>query len=346
MGFARSVDVDDALPGPVKRHGNPPRRSGHRNSDEFPVPDGALLIGRLIAILENAWLLASNRGRSGQRSAGWRDHTSTHNSGSRKLSAAEIEHDIQLRITMRKRTVAARWRAIMLLGALGFSGCGESERTLDLKARRKVIDINLAMHWDLDASRARRTPENFAFPIAICDANGHKLLSWRVRILPYLGQDALYKKFHLNEPWDSPHNVQMIAEMPEAFVAPGGDARLDKQGKTRFLAISGDETVFGKNDVMLYSHIPDGPSRTIWLVVVDPDQAVEWTKPQDWKFDPNDPFHGMGKSGRLAVGVCDGIAQCFAVGEITPDAFKAWVTPNGGETLSWEAGRVPVASPK
>jgi Protein of unknown function (DUF1559) len=262
------------------------------------------------------------------------------------LSAAEIKHYIQLRITMRKWTVAApRWRAIVLLGALCFSGCGESERTLDLKARRKVIDINLAMHWDLDASRAPRTPENFAFPIAICDANGHKLLSWRVRILPYLGQDALYKKFHVNEPWDSPHNVQMIAEMPEAFAAPGGDSRLDKQGKTRFLAISGDETVFGKNDVMRYSHIPDGPSRTIWLVVVDPDQAVEWTKPQDWKFDPNDPFHGIGKSGRIAVGVCDGVTQSFTVGEIAPDAFKALVTPNGGETLRWEAGRVPVTSP-
>jgi hypothetical protein len=227
---------------------------------------------------------------------------------------------------MRRQTVAERWRAIVLLGALCFSGCGEIERTLDLKTKRKLIDINLAMHGDLDASRPAGKPETFTFPIAICDANGHKLLSWRVRILPYLGQNALYKKFHLNEPWDSPHNVQLIAEMPDAFVAPDGDSRLDKQGKTRFLAISGDETVFGKNDIMPYSHIPKGPSRTLWLVVVDADQAVEWTKPQEWRFDPNSPFHGIGKSGRIAVGVCDGVTQSFATGEITSDAFNALIT--------------------
>ena len=45
---------------------------------------------------------------------------------------------------------------------------------------------------------------------------GKPLLSWRVAILPQLGEDALYKQIHLDEPWDSPHNRQFWGRMPAA----------------------------------------------------------------------------------------------------------------------------------
>src|SRR5262249_29159759 len=43
------------------------------------------------------------------------------------------------------------------------------------------------------------------------------LLSWRVAILPYIGQRALYQRFRLNEPWDSKHNKKLLAQMPKVF---------------------------------------------------------------------------------------------------------------------------------
>ncbi len=57
-------------------------------------------------------------------------------------------------------------------------------------------------------------------PSAICDKDGHPLLSWRVAILPYLGEGNLYKQFHLDEPWDSPHNRTLIAKMPKILYRP------------------------------------------------------------------------------------------------------------------------------
>ena len=52
------------------------------------------------------------------------------------------------------------------------------------------------------------------------DATGHLphdvgRLSWRVEVLKYWGTEelSLYKKFHLDEPWDSPHNKPLIAEI-------------------------------------------------------------------------------------------------------------------------------------
>ena len=42
------------------------------------------------------------------------------------------------------------------------------------------------------------------FPGGIYDSTGKVGLSWRVAILPFIEQEALYKQFKLDEPWDSP----------------------------------------------------------------------------------------------------------------------------------------------
>lgn len=45
-------------------------------------------------------------------------------------------------------------------------------------------------------------------------------LSWRVRLLPFLGEQELYDKFKLDESWDSPHNQALIPEMPDIYRLP------------------------------------------------------------------------------------------------------------------------------
>ena len=60
-------------------------------------------------------------------------------------------------------------------------------------------------------------------PAAICDKRGKPLLSWRVLILPYLEQDALFKEFKLDEPWDSEHNKKLLKKMPKVYAIPGRD---------------------------------------------------------------------------------------------------------------------------
>ena len=80
-------------------------------------------------------------------------------------------------------------------------------------AQRRAEALNdlkhmaLAMHNHYDVNRK--------FPAAASrDANGKKLLSWRVHVLPYLGQVELYESFRLDEPWDSPHNTALLQNMP------------------------------------------------------------------------------------------------------------------------------------
>ena len=58
------------------------------------------------------------------------------------------------------------------------------------------------------------------FPAAaITDKSGKPLLSWRVAILPQLGYRSLHDRFHLDEPWDSPHNPRSWPRCPRSSPA-------------------------------------------------------------------------------------------------------------------------------
>jgi hypothetical protein len=44
--------------------------------------------------------------------------------------------------------------------------------------------------------------------------------SWRVAILPFLGERALYDQYKFDEPWDSQHNRTLLEKMPAVFRSP------------------------------------------------------------------------------------------------------------------------------
>src|ERR1700721_4696565 len=59
--------------------------------------------------------------------------------------------------------------------------------------------------------------EHRLLPGNIAAKDGTHLLSWRVAILPYLDEKALYDQFKLDEPWDSKHNIALVAKMPKIY---------------------------------------------------------------------------------------------------------------------------------
>jgi RNA polymerase sigma factor (sigma-70 family) len=103
------------------------------------------------------------------------------------------------------------------------------------------------------------------------------LLSWRVAILPYIGQNALYQEFKLDEPWDSPHNKKLIAKMPPIYEPAGPDQR--EEGLTYWQVFTGADTVFNGKKKMAIADIKDGPANTI--LVIEGKKPVTWTKPAD-----------------------------------------------------------------
>jgi hypothetical protein len=127
-------------------------------------------------------------------------------------------------------------------------------------------------------------------PAAIRAADGRPLLSWRVAILPFLGEDALYERFHLDEPWDSAHNLTLLASMPDIYkYALISQAPRDS---TYFQVLVGPGTAFERDGLRFPQDFPDGMSNTI--TVVETAEAVPWTKPADLAYDPNGPIPAMG----------------------------------------------------
>jgi hypothetical protein len=121
------------------------------------------------------------------------------------------------------------------------------------------------------------------FPAAGADSNGKRPnLSWRVHILPHIDESSLYEQFHLDEPWDSDHNRALVSSMPPFFQPPGFDL---EPGMTVYLAATGPSMAF-QGDAPKVSDFRDGASNTILLVEVSPENAVVWTKPDDFEFDP------------------------------------------------------------
>jgi len=128
------------------------------------------------------------------------------------------------------------------------------------------------------------------------DADGKSILSWRVHILPFVGELELYKRFRLKEPWNSEHNLTLLDKMPDIFKgsASGFEAYSDlKPGYTTFLAPVGDDTIFGGAKPVKLSDVKDGTSNTIWLVEVKAEFAKPWTSPEDYVFDVANPALGL-----------------------------------------------------
>lgn len=162
-------------------------------------------------------------------------------------------------------------------------------------------------------------------------SEGPVALSWRVEVLPMLGHDDLYQKFHLDEPWDSEHNRKLVEEMPDVFRSPSLDL---PDGHTNFLAIEHPGSVINGDKKMGFRDITDGASNTFLLVEGNMDTAVIWTRPSDLPIDSAAPLSGLGEihDGGFHALRADGSVELFS-SEMSTDRFNALITRAGGETL-------------
>jgi len=194
-----------------------------------------------------------------------------------------------------------------------------------VQSTNNLKQIALAMHIYHDVKKG--------FPArANVDANGKPLLSWRVHILPYVEQDALYKEFHLNEPWDSEHNKKLIAKMPAIYRQPNGDS---KEFKTNYLVPVAKGTIFETLQPCKLNSIIDGTSTTIMVVEASLDRSVEWTKPDDLELDLAAPFKGLVglRPNGFYAAFADGSVQ-FLSEKVGAESLRGFLTKAGGEVVN------------
>jgi len=195
-----------------------------------------------------------------------------------------------------------------------------------VQSMNNLKQIGLAMHMYHDRHKAFPAP-------AIYAADGKPLLSWRVQLLPYLGQEDLYKQFRLDEPWDSPANRPLVERIPAVYRSPS--ALGVEKGRTTYVVPVGESTVFPGRTRVTIQDITDGTSNTIMAVETSADRAVFWTQPEDLPFDPQQPDCGLAGTypgGFLAL-FCDGSVQFLSLPQDAAN-LRGLFTRAGGEAVS------------
>ena len=140
---------------------------------------------------------------------------------------------------------------------------------------------------EIGAAMQRYHKKNQHFPPpAIIGKQGERLLSWRVDLLREIDPD-LFREFHLDEPWDSPHNITLVPRMPKMFGCPIDAAK--RPGMTHFQAVigptdPGPHTAFQEGRGVSIDEFKDGPSATVLLA--EAANSVPWTSPHDLHYQP------------------------------------------------------------
>ena len=231
------------------------------------------------------------------------------------------------------------------------------DRALFIVAACILLGLALVVFPAIDAAREaarrRECPNNLkrialglhsyhdaygCFPPAyLADENGRPMHSWRGLILPFLEQEALYRKYRFDEPWDGPNNRKLGDLALEVFNCPSDHKRPSPM--TSYVAVVGPTTAWPGSQATALSDIADGTSLTL-LVVEVANSGIPWMEPRDLhvvQMAPTvNPQEGQGISSRHPGGaqtsLADGSVRYLSE-EMSEEKLRALLTIAGGEPL-------------
>ncbi|MBL7041977.1 MAG: DUF1559 domain-containing protein [Pirellulaceae bacterium] len=183
---------------------------------------------------------------------------------------------------------------------------GMASRTASRLTRstNNLKQIGLAMHNFHDVYK--RFP-----PAVIYGPDGKPWHSWRVLLLPFMEQRALYDQYRFDEPWDGPNNKRLLEQVPPIYQDPIYGETEDAY--THYAVAVGKGTGFPPEGHKLSENpsrrmslgsgrpagarrladFMDGSSNTLLVGSVSPERKIPWMKPEDVVFD--EQFSGLGK---------------------------------------------------
>jgi hypothetical protein len=157
-----------------------------------------------------------------------------------------------------------------------------------------------------------------------------------VLILPYLGEEALYRQYNFDEPWDGPNNSLLLGRMPSVYASP--NAAPGPPGTTHYMVVQGPTTMFNGATPSRIGDITDGLSNTI--AVVEATKSVNWMEPTDLDFtlmtfrinDPGGNDIGSNAPGGANAMMGDGAVR-FLSETLDPVTLQHLLEKNDGNVL-------------
>jgi hypothetical protein len=180
---------------------------------------------------------------------------------------AEYFNPLALFVSRRARSeqMADMW-AQLLLPSLG----AVSEATRRNVCTHQMKRITLAMLiYERDHGKLP--------PAYTVDADGAPLHSWRVLLLPYLGQETLYNKIRLDEPWDSQYKWQFHDQAVAFYRCPSDPAA--RAGQATYSVVIGPDMPFEAGEGKRLADF--GPDSDDMILLVERGEPVCWMAPAE-----------------------------------------------------------------
>ncbi len=241
------------------------------------------------------------------------------------------------------RWMVATVVAVILLACFVYAAVRLGGDTMNqLTANRERAASTKNLEKIAEAMNAYAADHGSYPPPFLRDSAGVKLQSWRVLILPYLGEEDLYNQFNLSLPWDDPNNMAAARDMPAVYRHPNSGVS-GMFYESAYYLIVGNGTLFpSKTPTLGPNQIIDDPAQTLLVVEAKPlIPSGMWTEPIDLDFakmngnigsNPGIEAGGLLEDGAIVV-TTDGRGH-FLPNSIDPTIFRALVTPKGGERLA------------
>jgi hypothetical protein len=219
---------------------------------------------------------------------------------------------------------------LVAAGLVSFFRCGVCGRAAySPQCAKNIKQIGLAMC---------NYEERYACypPAYVVDKNGRPAHSWRVLLLPFMGETKLYETYRFNEPWDSPTNKKVAAAAARLFQCPSANHDKDDLS-TDYVLVVGKDTLSDGPHSHKAKEILDGLSDTI-MVVEMADSDTPWNKPGDLNFDTMNFLVNSAKrmcisshhAGGAYVCFCNGVARWLPE-KTNPELIKSMLTIAGSE---------------
>ena len=178
----------------------------------------------------------------------------------------------------RRRERFFTWLGALLIGGL-FLTCSSAvifvdRMKVDIQCKSNLKQLGLATSTTTTTStavsRRRTSPTRTA----------GTMHSWRVLILPYIDQAALYRKYRFDEPWDGPNNSKLHDAVVSGFQCPIDAADHEHATWTSYVAVVGPHTCWPGTEPVSIAEITDGTTATL-LIAECRNSGIHWMEPRD-----------------------------------------------------------------
>jgi hypothetical protein len=199
--------------------------------------------------------------------------------------------------------IATLWFLLMLPR---FQGAREAAPRSQCRNNLKALAVGVHKWHD----------EHRRLPAPVTSANDEPPVTWRINLLPYLGQADLGTGYDRAKAWTDPANLPVAKRQPrDVYVCLSNKVPHDPQGRwyTAYALLTGAGTPFPAEGPLTLKDISDGTSQTLLLVEAC-GRNIVWTEPRD--VDVSREAVEINAPGTIA-GASEGVLSSWHIGGAT-----------------------------